>query len=153
MEPLKKQTCKNGGSDMGPPKKHEDLAWNLQKNMQNWRFQLGTSEKTCKTEGSEMDVDKRLISRYVWCRPQTGATYIQQQRCCAPIPLIKRILHWRRRWVSVWRVCAIDVCMLSIVDSCIIYVKCMLWIEFTFVYISLWILSTKRRSWSSTEKG
>ena len=50
---------------MEPPKKHEDLAWNLRKNMQNWRFQHGTSEKTCKTEGSEMDVDERLISRYV----------------------------------------------------------------------------------------
>ena len=37
--------------------------------------------------------------------------------------------------MSVWRVCVMDVCMLRIVDSCIIYVICMLGIEFALDYV------------------
>ena len=37
--------------------------------------------------------------------------------------------------MSVWCVCVMDVCMLRKVDSCIIYVICMLWIKFAFVYL------------------
>ena len=66
----KKKTCKTGGSDMEPPKKHEDLAWNLKKNMQNWSFRHGTSKKTwgsgmepqkktCKTGGSDLEPPKK----------------------------------------------------------------------------------------------
>ena len=36
-------------------------------------------------------------------------------------------------------------CMGRIVESCITYVVCMLWIKFAFVYISLSILSTKEQ--------